>query len=158
MATPPYGYRAYVARQWDVADGFDLDAFLALPLVAHVATSGPRVSPVWFLWEQRCFWWLTGDWSRMPAILARDPEVAFVVDTCELATGRVLQVTARGEATVVAFDRDRARRKLARYLGQDERSWDRHRFLEGTFENPAARFVRLRPEVLTARDLSYHVG
>ncbi|MEU1944007.1 pyridoxamine 5'-phosphate oxidase family protein, partial [Streptomyces sp. NPDC020125] len=30
---------------------FDVAAFLARPLVAQLATEGPRVRPVWFLWE-----------------------------------------------------------------------------------------------------------
>jgi nitroimidazol reductase NimA-like FMN-containing flavoprotein (pyridoxamine 5'-phosphate oxidase superfamily) len=137
--------------------GFDLDGFLAQPLVARVATSGPRVRPVWFLWEDRCFWWLTGSWSRLAADLEGDPRVALVVDTCEPATGRVLQVTAHGEAEVVAFDAGRARRKLARYLGPDEERWD-ERFTGGTFADPTARFVRLAAARIGARDLSFAVA
>ncbi len=146
-----------MAARWDIDPGFDLEGFLALPLVAHVASSGPRVRPVWFVWEEECFWWLTGGWSRLPRILADDPHVAIVIDTCDLATGRVLQVIARGDATVVAFDRDRARRKLARYLGPDEQAWDHERFLVGTFENETTRLVQLPPRTLRARDLSYDV-
>ena len=99
---------------WEIAPGFDLDAFLALPLIARVATTGPTVRPVWFLWEQESFWWLTGKWSRLETILARDPRVALVVDTCDLATGQVRQVTAAGTATLTPFDAKRASRKLAR--------------------------------------------
>jgi hypothetical protein len=142
---------------WAIEPGFDLEAFLARPLVAHLAAAGPTVRPVWFLWEERCFWWLTGGWSRLPGILNRDPRVALVIDTCELATGHVLQVTAAGEATVEPFDRARARRKLARYLGPDQSVWDRERFLVGTFDDDSARLVRLAPQRLRARDLSYQV-
>jgi len=142
---------------WDIDPGFDLEGFLALPLVAHVASSGPRVRPVWFVWEEGCFWWLTGSWSRLPTLLAGDLRVAIVIDSCDLATGRVLQVIARGDATVVAFDRERARRKCARYLGPDEQAWDQERFVVGTFENETARLVRLAPKTLRARDLSYEV-
>jgi hypothetical protein len=88
-------------------------------------------------------------------MLERDPEVALVVDTCDLETGEVLQVVARGAAEVVPFDADRARRKLRRYLGPDESSWDRERLLDGTFGDPSARLVRLEPRRLRARDLSY---
>ena len=143
---------------WAIEPGFDLEAFLAQPLVAHVAAAGPTVRPVWFLWEERCFWWLTGGWSRLPAVLARDPHVALVVDTCELATGRVLQVIATGEAAIEPFDPARARRKLARYLGPDVSAWDPERFLVGTFENESARFIRLAPARLRTRDLSYEVS
>ena len=38
-------------RPGDEMDDFDVDEFLAQPLVARVATNGPTVRPVWFLWE-----------------------------------------------------------------------------------------------------------
>ncbi len=76
---------------WDVEQGFDLDRFLGRPLVARVATAGPTVRPLWSLWEERAFWWLTGGWSRLADILERDRGVALVVDTCDLQTGEVLQ-------------------------------------------------------------------
>jgi nitroimidazol reductase NimA-like FMN-containing flavoprotein (pyridoxamine 5'-phosphate oxidase superfamily) len=133
---------------WKLDPGFDLDGFLALPLVARLATAGPTVRPIWFLWEEQAFWWLTGRWARLAAMLERDPEVALVVDTCDLETGEVLQVVARGAAEVLPFDAERARRKLRRYLGPDEAAWDHERFLEGTFGDPSARLVRLAPRRL----------
>jgi hypothetical protein len=133
---------------------FDVDAFLAAPLVARVAAAGPSVRPVWFLWEDGAFWWLTGSWSRLPGLLADDPRLALVVDTCDLASGRTLQVTARGRAELRPFDADRARRKLRRYLGDDEERWD-ERFRGGTFDDPTAAFVRLLPDALHARDVSF---
>lgn len=102
---------------------FDVDAYLAAPLLARVATRGPTVRPVWFLWEQGAFWWITGSYSRLPRLLAEDPRVALVVDSCDLTTLEVLQVTARGDAEIVPFDLARARRKLVRYLGTDEERW-----------------------------------
>jgi nitroimidazol reductase NimA-like FMN-containing flavoprotein (pyridoxamine 5'-phosphate oxidase superfamily) len=146
---------AIVAQDWKLDPGFDLDGFLARPLVGRLATAGPTVRPVWFLWEEQAFWWLTGRWARLASLLERDSEVALVVDTCDLETGEVLQVVARGAAEVVPFDAERARRKLRRYLGPDEAAWDRERFLEGTFGDPSARLVRLKPRRLRARDLSY---
>ena len=143
--------------QLDIDPGFDLEAFLARPLVARVATSGPTIRPVWYLWEGGCFWWLTGRWARLSELLSEDPHVALVVDTCDLDTGRVLQVIASGDAEIVPFDPDRARRKLARYLGPDERLWN-ERFLTGTFEDPSTRFTRLSPATLRARDLSFGMG
>jgi aminoglycoside 6'-N-acetyltransferase len=135
---------------------FDVDAFLARSLVARVATAGPTVRPVWFLWEEGAFWWLTGAYARLPALLAQDPRVALVVDSCDLATGEVRQVTAHGEAELVDFDADRARRKLARYLGADETAWDprfRTRFL--LEPETGTRFVRLAPQRLRSTDLSF---
>lgn len=139
----------------DVArnEPFDVDAFLAQPLVARLATIGPTVRPVWFLWEDGAFWWLTGSYARLGEILEEDPRVALVVDTCDLSNGEVLKVTAHGRAEVVPYDADRARRKLARYLGTNEPSWDR-RFSQVQRDRDS-RFVRLVPERLTARNLSF---
>jgi nitroimidazol reductase NimA-like FMN-containing flavoprotein (pyridoxamine 5'-phosphate oxidase superfamily) len=136
--------------------GFDVDAFLARPLVARLAVTGrrgPTVRPVWYLWEDRAFWWLTGGWSRLGELLARDPRAALVVDSCDLESGEVLQVTARGTAAVLPFEAERARRWGTRYLGPDERHW--RRFRCGVFTDPTTRFVRLEPTSLVARDLSF---
>jgi nitroimidazol reductase NimA-like FMN-containing flavoprotein (pyridoxamine 5'-phosphate oxidase superfamily) len=146
--------RSLGVPEWEIEAGFDLDAFLSRPLVARVAAAGPTVRPVWYLWEDDAFWWLTGGWSGLTAILGRHPEVALAVDTCDLETGEVLQVVAHGVASVVPFDPERARRKLSRYLGSDERLWDR-RFVTGTFEDPRVRLVHLAPQTLRARDLSF---
>ena len=133
---------------------FDVDAFLAQPFVARVATAGPRVRPVWFLWEEASFWWLTGSYSRLAEMLERDPNVAVVVDTCDVVTGVVRIVSARGTAEVVALDRARATRKLAKYLGADEAAWD-GRFREALDEDPSTRLVRMTPTVLQAWDRSF---
>jgi hypothetical protein len=53
----------------------------------------------------------------------------------------------------------RGRRKLSRYLGQDETRWDR-RFRHYLLDDPAEKgtaWLRLRPESLVASDLSYAV-
>lgn len=135
------------------ADPFDLDAFLARPLLARVAMNGPTVRPVWYLWEEHAFWWLTGSWSRLQAILERDARAALVVDTCDLETGEVLQVVAKGMVDVLDFDLERARRWGTRYLGLDERAWGR--FRAAVFGDPSTRFLRLAPASLRAKDLSY---
>lgn len=131
----------------------DLDSFLKHPLVAHVATQGPTIRPVWFLWEEQAFWWLTGPWSRLEDRLTHDPSVAIAIDTCNLRTGEVLQVIAKGKAELLPYDSDRARRKLRRYLGDDEARWD-PRF-DPDHPDEGTKFVRLRPVSLRARDLSY---
>lgn len=144
------------ARNWSIDVGFDLDGFLGKPLVARVATigrDGPTVRPLWYLWEEQSFWWLTGGWSRLGRLLDGDPRVALVVDTCDLELGEVLQVTARGSAQVRPFEAERARRWGQRYLGPDERGW--RRFRAGVFDDPTTRFVVLDPMTLRARDLSY---
>jgi nitroimidazol reductase NimA-like FMN-containing flavoprotein (pyridoxamine 5'-phosphate oxidase superfamily) len=137
-----------------IDEGFDLDAFLAKPLVARVAARGPSILAVWFLWEDGAFWWLTGGWSRLSATLKADPSVALVVDTCDLATGEVLELSAEGEAEIYQLDSGRARRLLRRYLGADESRWP-ERFKSGTFHDPTTRLIRLEPTRMRARDLSY---
>ena len=49
-----------------IDEGFDLDGFLAQPLVARMAARGPSILAVWFLWEDGAFWWLTGGWVVSP--------------------------------------------------------------------------------------------
>ncbi|MBC9713463.1 pyridoxamine 5'-phosphate oxidase family protein [Streptomyces sp. TRM66268-LWL] len=143
----------------DASHDFDVDTFLQQPLTARLATSGPTVRPVWFLWEDGAFWVLTGPWARLFDRVQKDPAVALVVDECDIATGRVLQVIARGRAELVPFDVPRGRRKLSRYLGADESLWD-ERFIGYLHDDPAQRgtkWLRLTPTSLKATDLSYTV-
>jgi nitroimidazol reductase NimA-like FMN-containing flavoprotein (pyridoxamine 5'-phosphate oxidase superfamily) len=140
---------------YDMPRGFDLSGFLGQPLIARIATQGPTIRPVWYLWEQEAFWWLTGDWSGLGQLIARDPAVALVIDTCDLREGEVLQLIASGRAEIRPFDAGRARRTLARYLGHDESKWDQERFVKGIFDDPSTAFVRLEPDRLTVKDLSY---
>ncbi|MGW0711681.1 pyridoxamine 5'-phosphate oxidase family protein [Streptomyces sp. NPDC002643] len=136
-----------------------MDMFLRQPLTARLATGGPTVRPVWFLWEDGAFWVLTGPWARLFDRVKADPKVALVVDECDIATGRVQQVIARGRAELVPFDVPRGRRKLSRYLGADEAVWD-ERFVRYLHDDPGERgtmWLRLAPTSLTATDLSYSV-
>jgi len=138
---------------------FDIDAFLARPLTARVATDGPTVRPTWFLWEGGAFWILTGPWNRLLARVREDPAIALVVDVCDIETGVVRLVIARGRADIVPFDVARGRRKLRRYLGDDDTRWD-PRFHDYLLADPAEKgtvWLRLVPSSLTARDLSYAV-
>jgi hypothetical protein len=142
-----------------IVKDFDVEEFLSRPLTARVATNGPTVRPTWFLWEGDAFWILTGTWARLPDRVRSDPAVALVVDECDLTTGTVRQVIARGRAELLPFDVPRGRRKLARYLGADETRWD-ERFRRYLHDDPAGKgttWLRLRPASLTARDLSYAV-
>ncbi|MGA6159017.1 pyridoxamine 5'-phosphate oxidase family protein [Stenotrophomonas sp. NPDC087984] len=134
---------------------FDVAAFLARPLVARLATEGPRVRPVWFLWEDHAFWVLTGPWARLAERLARDPVFELVVDSCDLATGTVHQVIARGHGRVVDFDTDRGRRKLTRYLGEREELWDARFSLRGDPSARGTRWALLVPDTLWIADLSF---
>ena len=151
--------RAYAYDRLVAANAFDVDSFLAQPLTARVATSGPTVRPTWFLWEDGAFWILTGPWAKLLARVEADPAIALVVDVCDLATGLVRQVITRGSAEILPFDVPRGRRKLTRYLGADESAWD-NRFRRYLYDDPArtgARWLRLIPASLTVKDLSYIV-
>ena len=135
-----------------------VDEFLARPLVAHLATAGPTVRPIWFLWDGAAFWWLTGDWSGLERALARDASVALVIDSCDLATGEVLAVTVRGHAEIVPWQRETAVRKLRKYLGADETRWPEQRFRR-PLEDGTTRLVRLQPDKPPVlRDLSFTSG
>jgi hypothetical protein len=136
---------------------FDIDEFLAQPLTARVATSGPSVRPTWYLWEDGAFWILSGRWSRLPDRVRTAPRIALTVDVCDLGTGLVRQVIATGDAAVLPFDVPRGRRMLVRYLGMDEDRWDA-RFRAYLHENTETVWVRLAPSGLTAKDLTYQVS
>ncbi len=88
-------------------------------------------------------------------MIERDPAVALLIDTWEPIPGEVIQLIATGNAEVRPFDPERARRKLTRYLGDDESKWDEERFVRGTFDSPSTHFMRLRPERVVVKDLSY---
>ena len=141
------------------AADFDIDIFLAQPLTARVATNGPTVRPVWYLWEDQAFWILTGPWARLLGRVKADPALAITVDICDTTTGLVRQVIARGRAEVLPFDIPRGKRKLSRYLGPDETLWDT-RFCHYLHDDPTERgtvWLWLRPTSLTAIDLSYRL-
>ncbi|WP_017580305.1 pyridoxamine 5'-phosphate oxidase family protein [Nocardiopsis valliformis] len=133
---------------------FDVDSFLARPLVARVATTNasgsPTVRPVWFLWEEGVLWWITGEYAVMAKHLERDPRAAVVVDTCDLERMEFLQVIMRGRAEVVPFDPVLSRRKLRRYLGDDESAWHP----DFQYYADDARLVRFTPERTVVKDLS----
>ncbi|WP_132874786.1 pyridoxamine 5'-phosphate oxidase family protein [Tamaricihabitans halophyticus] len=135
---------------------FDIDPFLARPLTARIATNGPTIRPAWFLWEDNAFWTITGPWSVLPKRVRTDPVIAMVVDECDLATGTVRQVIARGQAEILPFDVPRGYRKLARYLGENVSQWDQ-RFRRLTEDPTDIAWLRLSPTSITAKDLSYEV-
>ncbi|HEY0499617.1 MAG TPA: pyridoxamine 5'-phosphate oxidase family protein [Kutzneria sp.] len=135
---------------------FDVDEFLAQPLTARVATNGPTVRPTWYLWEDGAFWILSGPWARLLDRVRQDPRLALTVDVCDLPTGLVRQVIARGPAEVLPFDVDRGRRKLSRYLGSEESRWD-NRFRRYLHEDIGTVWIRVVPASLRATDLSYEV-
>jgi nitroimidazol reductase NimA-like FMN-containing flavoprotein (pyridoxamine 5'-phosphate oxidase superfamily) len=136
--------------------GFDVDAFLGRPLTGRLATNGPTVRPVWFLWEEGAFWIMTGPWARWFTRVADDPVIALVVDTCDTTNGEILQVIARGKVEMLAWDVERGRRLLTRYLGADETNWppDYQAYLTAT-PIEGLTWVRLSVDKIISNDFSF---
>lgn len=137
-----------------------LDAFLDRPLFCFLASStehGPRVSPLWFLWEGGCIWIIADTETKSyPRRVERDPRAALAIVDFDPGTGLVHHVGMRGRATLEPFDEERADRLLRKYLGEDEGDWDRDRFAGPWDER--WRFVQFDPETVVARDQSYEAG
>jgi len=133
----------------------DVDAFLQRPLVARVATDGPTLRPIWYLYEQPTFYWLTDAANFLHRAVVAGRPLVLVVDVCDIETGEVIHVRARGGAEIVPVDRDRAMKKFARYLGPDSSKWD-PRFVS-SLDLPTTRFCRFTPSSIEAADVSYLV-
>ena len=131
-----------------------IEAFLARPLTAHLATHGPRVRPVWFLWEDQAFWILTGPWSTVLRDVDRDPHVALAVDAIDLTTGETKQIAVTGTAEILPWEADRGWRMLRRYIGDDAGLWDDRfqRYMRGEDGSVWLRLSVERPRLV---DLSY---
>jgi hypothetical protein len=133
----------------------DIEAFLQRPLLARVATNGPTVRPVWFLYEDGAFWWLTDTRNVLHKVVERSEQIVLIVDECNIETGEVIHVRARDTANIVAVDRERALRKFERYLGPDRSAWD-PRFVP-SLDLPSTRMCRLAPATMEAADVSFQV-
>lgn len=136
-----------------------MDEFLGRPLFAHlgsVSVEGhPRVSPVWFLWEEEAIWILGNRRSdTFPDRVAGEPRCALAIEDYDRTHGTVQHVGMRGLATIEPFDTSRAKRLLRRYLGPDEAQWDGIRFIDSLAE-PDNVLVRVEPETTVVRDVSY---
>lgn len=134
----------------------DLAAFLDRPLFCFLAQrsgDGPRVSPLWFLWEDDRVWIVARLEERSyPERVRRDPATALAIVDFDPATGRVEHVGMRGTASLEPYDEDLAERLFVKYLGPRRGEWpegfvgldpDRYRLLE------------FAPETVVARDQSY---
>ena len=133
-----------------------LNEFLARPLFCFLAQrsgNGPRLSPLWFLWEDGAVWNVAQlDKRSYPGRVRAYPESALAIVDFEPGTGRVEHVGMRGEATLEPYDRSRAGRLFEKYLGDDREAWPE------TFRGLDAesyRLIRFDPETAVARDQSY---
>ncbi|HZT12588.1 MAG TPA: pyridoxamine 5'-phosphate oxidase family protein [Candidatus Baltobacteraceae bacterium] len=132
---------------------------LERPLFAHFATAcpdGPRVSPVWFLYERGAVWIVANEkdsfWKRVRA----DPRCALEIVDFDVSSGRVHHAGMRGRAEVLPWEPERARRLLQRYLGPEQARWDaRFRSAAGDYTN---RWIRFDPQSAVIRDQSYLPG
>ncbi|MEU5566737.1 hypothetical protein [Micromonospora musae] len=82
-----------------------------------------------------------------------------IVDECDLATGVVRQVIARGRGELLPFDVPRGRRKLVRYIGEDESRWD-ERFRRYLYDDPETRgtvWLRVSARSMIVQGFSYVV-
>jgi nitroimidazol reductase NimA-like FMN-containing flavoprotein (pyridoxamine 5'-phosphate oxidase superfamily) len=137
----------------------EVDAFLAEPITAQLATNGPTIRPIWYQWEDGAFWVISGPWAKLFTRVQSDPEIALCVDVGDFAGGRVMQVCAYGTVEVTQYDIERVRRMLHRYLGPDEASWsdspDDYRAYLRDGGPPGAVLLRLAPRKLIALNFSY---
>jgi nitroimidazol reductase NimA-like FMN-containing flavoprotein (pyridoxamine 5'-phosphate oxidase superfamily) len=141
---------------------FDLDAFLEEPLTVRVATNGPTIRPLWYHWEDGCFWIINGPWAKLYERVLKDPMLALLLDVDERDRGRIYQVMVRGKAEVTPYDIPRARRMLHRYLGPDEASWstapdDYPGYLREPGP-PGAVWLKIKPTTLKTFNFSYVDG
>lgn len=137
---------------------FDVSAFLARPLTARLATEGPTVRPIWYLFEDEQFWFVTGPSPSLTGLLRAKPRIAVVVDVCDPHLGDIKYVHVRGRATVLPYDVDRGRRLISRYLGKDESRWmgdTAQRYLLDAAHDDRYALIRLRPARWTVRDIAH---
>ena len=101
----------------------EIDAFLAQPLVARIATvrqnGTPQVVPMWFLWEHGTMYMSTRTWAAKLKHLRRNPHVAVVVDVME-APMKNKVVTIDGTADILTDGvREMTTRIYEKYLGAE---------------------------------------
>lgn len=141
-----------------MASSLDVGSFLRRPLFAYLGTAspdGPRVSPVWFLWEGHRMWFIGNRRTdTFPLRIEAEPRCAVAIVDFDRHAGRVQHVGLRGRATIEPWDPDRAIRLFRRYLGENQALWDRERFVE-PLHDPENLFVGFAPESTLARDQSY---
>ncbi len=132
-----------------------LDAVLERPLfcfLAQCSPGGPRVSPLWYLWEDGRIWVIATRSRSYVDRIETDGRTALAIVDFEARTGRVQHIGMRGQALIEPFDADLADRLIARYLGDEENEWP-NRFADLKPADHAV--IRFDPETVVARDQSY---
>jgi hypothetical protein len=135
-----------------------LSDILSRPLFAHLATSsesGPRESPVWFLWEDNVIWIIGNHRTdSFPKRIEQDPRSSIGIVDFDVSTGLVQHVGFRGRASLQPHDEGRMKQLLSRYIGKPE-TWD-SRFVEILGDTDYI-FIRFEPETAVVRDQSYQM-
>lgn len=135
-----------------------VETVLRRPLFCFLATvdgGNPRVSPLWFRWEDGAIWIIADDEKTYPDRVRDHPATALAIVDFDVETGRVVHVGMRGRATVEPHDPARAERLLTEYLGPDKSAWDEHRFGDPRDWGPSMVMLRVDPTTVVARDQSY---
>lgn len=136
----------------------DLETFLERPLFCFLSTAedgGPRVSPLWFHWEDGAVWIIGDTRKTYSRRIEHQPETALAIVDFDRTSGRVQHVGMRGRASVEPHDPELAERLLVRYLGPERDEWDEARFGDPHQWGDEMVLVRFRPETVVARDQSY---
>lgn len=137
----------------------ELDAVFDPPLFCYLAQcsdEGPRVSPLWFLWDDGALWSIAPLEDRSyPGRVEQDSRAAIAIVDFDPASGRVGHVGMRGHATLEPFDEGKAVRLLKKYSGEKNDGWP-DRFVE--LDSGGFRLIKVVPETVIARDQSYPVS
>ena len=128
-----------------------LKVFLDEPRMAHIATSSktgsPRVSPIWYLYENGVFYFTTRLGRVKGRHLRENPSVALSIATDERP---YRAVCAFGKALIVKDNRDEWLERISfRYGKRQGRGW-----LDEAVKQPDRVVMMLRPQ----RILSWNYG
>lgn len=134
-----------------------INAVLDRPLFCFLGTAAaegaPRVSPLWYLWEDERIWIIADTVEKSYTDRIRErPGAALAVVDFDPTEGLVRHVGMRGEADIVPLDRGRVRRLLERYLGPDREEWDP---MFHDLDPDRWGLIRFEPDTVVARDQSY---
>jgi PPOX class probable F420-dependent enzyme len=123
----------------------ELLTFLNEPRMAHLATATsngkPRVNPIWFVYDQGCFYFSTRMGRVKGNHIQQNPNVALSIATDDRP---YLAVCAFGKAEVVQKDRDKWLEKIStRYGEQEAGSW-----VTKVVKQPDRVVIKLQPDRL----------
>ena len=133
-----------------------LDEFLEQPLFCFLATVTadglPRISPLWYLWEDNQIWIIANKELTYTTRIKQTPNAALAIVDYDVHTGLVHHVGMRGEATLEPLDPAKVDRLLERYLGPNRDQWD-NGFLD--LDPSKWALIRFDPKSVVARGQSF---